>query len=253
MIDFLRAQPVVTLFLVLGLGYLIGRIRIAGISLGALTGTLLISLVLGRYGFRISEAAQAVGFALFIFAVGYQAGPHFVEILKTQGLRYLALSIIVAGLAYLTTVLAAALLDLPTGGAAGLFAGALTTTPALAAAQEAVRSGIAVIPEGLGREQVISNIGTSYAITYIVGTLGVIVALRLLPRVAGIDLAQEAQKMETASTTREATIQLQARAYRVASPEFCAAPLSELAKKYSDGLAVVRLRRDGQWTETTTD
>ena len=248
-IDFFRAQPVVTLFLVLGLGYLVGRIRIAGISLGALTGTLLISLVLGRYGFRISEAAQAVGFALFIFAVGYQAGPHFVEMLKTQGLRYLALSIIVAALAYLTTVLAGALLDLPTGGNAGLFAGALTTTPALAAAQEAVRSGIAVIPEGLSREQVISNIGTSYAITYIVGTLGVIVALRLLPRVAGIDLAQEAKKMETAST-REASIQLQARAYQVASPEFCAAPLSELSKKYSDGLAVVRLRRDGQWTET---
>ena len=247
-IEFFRTQPIVTLFLVLGLGQLVGRFRVAGITLGAVGGTLLISLVLGRYGFQITAAAQSVGFALFMFGLGHQAGPQFIEVLKTQGLRYLALSIVVAGIGYFITLFAGRLLDLPTGGAAGLFAGALTATPALAAAQEAVRSGIAAIPEGLTREEVIDNIGTSYAITYLVGTLGMIAAVRVLPRVLGIDLAQEAQKMDLASK-RDDPIQLQARAYRVASPEFCAAPLSELAIKYWDGLAVVRLRRDGQWID----
>ena len=147
-IEFFRTQPIVTLFLVLGLGHIVGRLRLAGVTLGALGGMLIISLVLGRYGFRITEAAQSIGFALFMFGLGYQAGPQFVQVLKTQGLRYLALSIVVAGIGYFVTVFAGRLLDLPTGGAAGLFAGALTATPALAAAQEAVRSGIAAIPEG---------------------------------------------------------------------------------------------------------
>ena len=248
-IEFFRTQPIVTLFLVLGLGHIVGRLRLAGVTLGALGGVLIISLVLGRYGFRITEAAQSIGFALFMFGLGYQAGPQFVQVLKTQGLRYLALSIVVAGIGYFVTMLASRLLDLPTGGAAGLFAGALTATPALAAAQEAVRSGIAAIPEGMAREEVITNIGTSYAITYIVGTLGMIAAVRILPRIVGIDLAQEARKMDAASK-RDDPVLLQARGYRVASPEFCAAPLSELAIKYWDGLAVVRLRRNGQWIDT---
>src|SRR5262245_6903357 len=95
-LDFLRGQPVITLFLALAAGYAIGRIKVDGFSFGSVAGTLFVSLVLGRYGFRISEGAQAVGFAMFIFAVGYQAGPRFIEVLRTQGLQSLALALFVA-------------------------------------------------------------------------------------------------------------------------------------------------------------
>ena len=64
LVEFLRGEPVITLFLSLGAGYLLGRIRVFGFSFGAVAGTLLVSLVLGRYGFRMSPGAQAVGFDL---------------------------------------------------------------------------------------------------------------------------------------------------------------------------------------------
>ena len=248
MLNFLRAQPVFTLFGVIGCGYLVGNIRIAGISLGAVTGTLLIGILLGRFGFRITPAAQAVGFAIFIFAVGYQAGPRFIEIVKSDGLRYLALAVVVVGIGVATALTAGWLLELPPGGTAGLMAGALTTTPALAAAQNAVRDGIAVLPAGASAEQVIGEIGTSYAIAYLVGMVVLILAIRLLPRVAGFDLAQEARKIELATSHRPIP-QLQARAYRVTNPSFLNRAIEELAGELWDGFAVVRLQREGQWRE----
>ena len=75
--DFLRAQPVFTLFLVLALGHLLGRLRIGPVSLGPVAGVLFVGLFFGHLGFTMTPGAQAVGFALFIFAVGYQAGPRW--------------------------------------------------------------------------------------------------------------------------------------------------------------------------------
>jgi putative transport protein len=246
MLEFLRGQPVITLFLALAAGYALGRIKVAGFTLGAVAGTLLVSLLLGRYGFRISAGAQAVAFALFIFAVGYQAGPRFIEVLKSQGVRYLALALVVAAIGVTTAVIAGKWLALPPGGTAGLLAGAMTTTPTLAAAQEAVRSGIVAIPADSSPEQVVTTIGTSYAITYIIGLIGVIMIVRLLPRILGIDLAAQARQLDAANHG-DAAVQLQARGYRVTRAEFCTPTIAELAGRFWDGMAVVRLRRAGDW------
>jgi AspT/YidE/YbjL antiporter-like protein len=75
LLELLHSQPVLTLFLILGMGYLIGAIRIGSFSLGPVAGVLFAGLFLGNFDFRISAGAQSVGFALFIFSVGYQAGP----------------------------------------------------------------------------------------------------------------------------------------------------------------------------------
>ncbi len=249
-VEFLRGQPVITLFLALGAGNLLGRIKIAGFSFGAVAGTLLVSLVLGNYGFRITDAAKSVGFAMFIFAVGYQAGPRFIEVLKTQGLQYFALALFVAGVGISIAVVAGQWLGLPFGGTAGLLAGAMTTTPTLAAAQEAVRSGIVAVPAGMTAEQVSTTIGTSYAITYIVGMLGVITGIKLLPRIAGINLEAEARTLDD-SAQRAGSMQLQTRGYRVTNAQYCELTIGELAKSLWDGLSVVRLRRAGEWVELT--
>ena len=84
-IELLRVQPVLTLFLILGVGYLIGAIRIGSFSLGPVAGVLFAGLFLGHFDFQMSAGAH-VGFALFIFSVGYQAGPRFFDVLRTDGL-----------------------------------------------------------------------------------------------------------------------------------------------------------------------
>jgi putative transport protein len=251
-LDFLRNNPVFTLFLVLGCGYLVGRLRVGPVALGPVAGALLVSLFLGQYGFKINPGAQSVGFALFIFAVGYQAGPRFFEVLRTQGLQYLLLALFVGGVGIVISIAAGKLLGLPYGGMAGLLAGAMTTTPTLAAAQEAVRSGIVDLPAGTTMDGVLATIASSYAITYVVGLLGIIATVRLLPRIVGIDLAAEAAQMEEAEK-EERGGQMQARAYRVTSADACQATIAELRSRLWDSLSVARLRREGQWIKPTDD
>lgn len=252
LLAFMRGNPVFMLFAVIGCGYLLGRIRLGPIVLGPVAGALIASLFLGQYGFRMNEGAQSVGFALFIFAVGYQAGPRFFEVLMTQGLQYLSLALFIAVVGVGVAAACGSILELPLGGTAGLLAGAMTTTPTLAAAQEAVRSGIVALPDGVTSDVVLSTIASSYAITYVVGLLGIIAAVRLLPHVLGIDLAAEAASMEQ-SEQEPGGGQLQARAYRITRPEICELTVAQLRARYWDSLAVVRLLRDGQWVTPRDD
>ena len=193
--EFLLAQPVLVFFLVLSVGYLIGRIKVYGISLGAVGGVLLAGLVFGHYGFSMQEGAQTFGFVLFIFCVGYQAGPQFFDVLMTNGLKYLSLALVVATTGFLLSITLADALDLEPGLAAGLMGGAMTTTPTLAAAQDAVRSGLIDIPAGYSSEQILINIGAGYALTYLFGLIGLIVLIRVLPSILNIDLPAEANKL----------------------------------------------------------
>ena len=66
--EFLRDQPVLVFFLVLSLGYMVGNIRVAGISLGSVGGVLLVGLLFGHLGFSMHAGAQTFGFAIFIFS-----------------------------------------------------------------------------------------------------------------------------------------------------------------------------------------
>ena len=247
LIAFFQGQPVITLFLLLGFGYLVGRIKVAGFAFGPVAGTLLVSLALGHLGFRISPGAQAVGFALFIFSIGYQAGPRFLEVLRSQGTRYFALALFVAVIGFVITWAAGKLLSLPPGANAGLFAGGFTSSPMLAAAQQAARSGLIALPAGWTADRVVASIGTSYAIAYVVGTIGVIALISVLPKLIGLDLEAESRRLDAATTNPEALEPLQARAYRVENDEFCRPTIAELAARLWDGFSAVRIRRDLAW------
>ena len=88
--------------------------------------------------------------------------------------------------------------------------------------------------------------GSCYAITYVVGTIGIIAIVSVLPRLVGLDLEAEARRLEAAVDTQ--TVEpLQARAYRVENDEFCRATITELAQRLWDSLSIVRIRRDRSW------
>ena len=96
LLELLRTSGVAVLFVVLGLGFLIGRFGLRGFSLGPVAGVLLAGLVFGHFGFTVSGALQSFGFAMFIFCVGYQAGPRFIDVMLADGPKYLALALVVA-------------------------------------------------------------------------------------------------------------------------------------------------------------
>ncbi len=244
--DFLRAQPVFTLFLVLALGHLLGRLRIGPVSLGPVAGVLFVGLFFGHLGFTMTPGAQAVGFALFIFAVGYQAGPRFFDVLREDGLRYLALAAVVAGSGVAIAATAASIAGFEFGSVAGLLAGGLTSSPTLAAAQEGVRNGNVLLPAGVSADQAIDNIVTGYAITYIFGLTGLIIIIKVLPRMLGMDLARAAREVsagdQQASASTEHVIVF--RAWRVVDPAIAARPKEEFVQRW-DQFSSVRIKRDG--------
>ena len=248
LIDTLQAQPVLVLFVVLGFGYLIGGIGIRGFSLGPVAGVLFAGIFLGHFDIRMDPGAQAVGFALFIFSVGHQAGPRFFDVLRTDGLRYFILAVVVAATGFGVAVALANLLSLPAGTAGGLLSGGLTSSPTLAAAQEAIRSGRIEAPEGMTADDMLGNVATGYAITYIFGLAGLIAIIKLLPRLLGINLAEEAKKLENDNDSGVETepANISAREYRVTNEELTGIDAEELREKYWDKTSVVRVRRDGK-------
>ncbi|MHC4410174.1 MAG: aspartate:alanine exchanger family transporter, partial [Planctomycetota bacterium] len=244
----LQAQPVLTLFLLLGLGYLISRLRIGSFSLGPVAGVLFAGHFFGHHGFEMSAGAQALGFALFIFSVGYQAGPRFFDVLMTDGLKYFLLALVIALSGFLMASSGARLLDVAPGTSAGLLAGGLTSSPTLAAAQEAVRAGTITPPQGFTADEMIGNITTGYAITYIFGLAGLILIIKLLPGLLGIDLQVDARRLEQAEAAgapvEPANVAL--RVYEITNEAITRVSFGELRERYWDRLAVVRLRRDGE-------
>ncbi len=246
-LETLRAQPVLTLFLILGTGYLIGNIRIGSFSLGPVAGVLFAGLFLGHFDFRMNAGVMSVGFALFIFSVGYQAGPKFFDVLKKDGLKYFLLAIVIAGSGFTVALIAAKLLSLEPGTSAGLLAGGLTSSPTLAAAQDALRTGQVTPPDGVTADEMIGNVSTGYAITYIFGLAGLIATIKLFPQILGIDLAKEAKALEIEDESRAASkpTNVSARIYRVSNEEFTKIPIKQLRDEYWDKTSIVKVKRDG--------
>ena len=186
--ELLRGNGLLLLFIVIGLGCLIGNIKIFGIPAGPTIGVLLAGLFFGHYGLSINKGVGSFGFALFIFSVGIQAGPSFFSAFREDGPKYIALAALVAISGFLLAWSISRALGFENGFDAGLLAGALTSTPTLAGAQDAVQSGLAAIPAGMDEEKVMENIGVGYALTYLIGTVIVIMIVRYMPRFLGLDL-----------------------------------------------------------------
>ena len=87
LVEILRNQPEIALFLVLAIGHAVGQIRFGPIQLGGICGTLIAALVIGQLGIHVDDSVKNVFFMLFIFALGYAGGPQFFANLDAKGLR----------------------------------------------------------------------------------------------------------------------------------------------------------------------
>jgi putative transport protein len=240
------------LFTVLAFGLMLGKLSIRGIVLGPTPGVLLVALLFGHWGFDIEFNTESIGFMLFIFCVGVEAGPNFFSGFAQDGLRYVCLAVVVALSGIAAALGAAEFLDLDRGLAAGLLAGSLTSSPTLAGAQGAVvRMADQLGPEG--RDALIAQISVGYAITYVVGLLALLAIIQLLPRVLRLDLAASAREVATERGImdgRRRTIRTPIiRAYKVtpdAAANIDSRTLREIGVWEQFGLSVDRVKRDGE-------
>ena len=240
----LRDNQALLFFVVLGFGYLLGKIKIKGFEFGPVAGVLFVGLVFGHYGYGNDLPVQSIGFMMFIFSVGVQAGPRFFSVLLQDGLRYFILALVVAVSGFAVATVTTQIFALEPGSSAGVLAGALTTTPTLAAAEDAIRSGTILPPDGFSKEMMLSNIMTGYAITYLFGLIGLILLIRLIPIVTKIDLAAEARALGSgdAGTTgnQMADIgKIVTRAFLVQKEDFVGTPLGS----FKDDIGAVTMHK----------
>jgi putative transport protein len=242
---------ILLLFLVLAIGFTVGKIRLAGVKAGSTIGVLIAGLVFGHFGFKIDPMIGSIGFSLFIFSVGLQAGPSFFSVLMRDGPKYLALAVVVAAAGLGTAVLLAQVMGFDPGLGAGMLAGALTSTPSLAGAQDAYLSGLGNLRDTtLSVEQAIQNVNVGYALTYLGGTAGVILFVTHFPRLMGIDIKKEANRLakergllgkrKTGSRSEDAFPII--RAYRVL-PETAGKTLRQRAAEFGNTGNALRIRR----------
>lgn len=202
--ELLAAQPFMAIFFVLGLGYLAGRISLGFFSLGSTAGSLLLALIVGSLGFTVAEVRFVVPdlvgtifLSLFTYAIGLRVGPLFVEGLRREGMQLIVLVMVTTTVAFAFAFFGSRLLGLPPGYAPGLLSGANTISAVMGVATAAVDNGLFVVPEGLTNEAVKANIAAGYSLSYILSVLSIVLLVRNLPGMFGIDpvaAAREAEK-----------------------------------------------------------
>ena len=190
----LQAHPEIAFFLVLGLGYLFGKIALGSFKLGAVTGTLLAGVLVGQLGVSLPNEVKQCFFLLFLFSIGFRTGPQFFRGLKSDGLAHAALAAIVATTGLVVAFIVAKAFGYDAGTAAGLVAGALTESATIGTAMDAISRLDLSTAE---RAALANNIPVAFAVTYLVGVIGAAWVLsQLAPRLLRVDLAEECRKLE---------------------------------------------------------
>lgn len=184
------AHAVLVISLVGAFGLALGSIRIFGINLG-IAGVLFVGLLFGHFQLTLSdhviEFIRDFGLILFVYTIGMQVGPGFIASFKKEGLP---LNMMAAGVVLLGAIITIALShfgNIAMPAAIGMFSGATTNTPSLAAAQQALND----IP-GIS-EELVKLPALGYAVAYPFGIIGIILTMIFIRVVFGINPQKEAE------------------------------------------------------------
>lgn len=194
LVETLRQNPEIAIFLALALGFLIGGVKIGKFSLGNVTGVLLAGVLIGQLNITISPNVKSVFFLMFLFAVGYGVGPQFFRGLKSDGLPQVFFAIILCVACLLSAFIAAKAAGYSMGQAAGLLSGACTISAVLGVASDTMGQ-IGLTPDQ--HKAMVDSMPVAYAVTYLFGTAGSAWFLASIgPKLLRVDLAKECAEYE---------------------------------------------------------
>ena len=194
LVETLRGNPELAIFLALGAGYWVGAIKFGSFSLGSVTGTLLAGILVGQLGIEISPQVKSVFFMLFLFAVGYGVGPQFVRGVAKDGVPQALFAVVICLLVLACVVVASVIAGYDPGFAAGLHAGSQTISASIGLATDAING---LDASAADKQAMANHIPVAYAVTYIWGTVGTGWILATLgPKLLRVDLAAECRRYE---------------------------------------------------------
>ena len=213
-----------SLFLIVALGFMLGRIKIRGLSLDV-SAVIFIALLFGHFGVIIPKELGNFGLVLFIFTIGIQAGPGFFDSFRSKGKTLILITMLIICSACLTAVGLKYAFDIDTPSIVGLIAGALTSTPGLAVAIDSTNSPLASI---------------AYGIAYPFGVIGVILFVKLLPKIMRV----EARRLEI--ERRGQFPELTTCIYRVTNSHVFNRNLMQINARGMTGAVISRLKHNDE-------
>ncbi|MEZ4646593.1 MAG: aspartate:alanine exchanger family transporter [Chloroflexota bacterium] len=247
MIQILIDNPLLLLFIVLAVGYAIGRIKIKGSSLGV-AAVLFVGLAAGALhpDLELPDIIFLLGLVIFVYTIGLSSGPGFFSSFRRKGLRDNLFVVGMLTLAALITIAAHFILGLKATITAGMFAGSLTNTPALAGLLDTIRN---TAPAGQ-LDQLLTEPVIGYSVAYPMGVLGMILAVAIMQRLFKVNYSVEAKKMGGFHLVEQ---DLYTQTVRVTRSETVGASLRELRQQYNWNVVFGRLQRGNEISLATGD
>jgi len=262
---YLGENPFVFLFIALGVGYPLGRVKVGGISLGAVAGTLVVGIALALsgsaiYGVHIDVPGlvKDIFLMFFMYALGMKVGPQFFSGLARGGLDFVMIGLIccfaLVGIAFF----GGRLVGLEPGYSVGIISGAYTVTAVMGVAQSAIDGGAFTLPAGMTADQVSANMAAGYAVSYVLSSLFTILLIKYLPAMFGHDPVKSAKEAEAAlaggvesgalpGTAGAGSLGFtgeQIRSYKVEHQELAGQSVQDLYKKYPRAAVLMVVRGD---------
>ena len=259
---YLIANPVISIFVCLALGYLIGKLKIKSFTIGATVGTLLVGLLIslvfkGAGTYQIDGTVKTIFFSLFIFAIGYEVGPSFFASLKSSGLKIIILSLFFAVAAFVVSIVLFKAFGIGAGEAGGILTGSLTQSAILGTADSTMKGMLS----GTELKTAESQMAIAYALTYVFGTVGVVVFLKNgAAKLIGVNLTDTVKKKIDQTNFHESSSEntvvgnIKARAFCIENgAEFIGKTIGSVEEQYGDDLTITQIIRKGKKVNLASD
>lgn len=243
--QFLADNPYILLFFTVGMAVFVGKFAVKGYGLGMVAAAVVVGAALATwastYGVKLQldNFAKSLFYYLFMYGVGLRVGPAFFNSLKKDGITFTILAVICSVLGLALVVLMTKWFALPAGSAGGILAGSQTMSAAIGTAEMAMEQGAYKVPAGTTAEQVSGMIALGYGVTYIWGTVGIILICKYLPRWWGVDARKAAREYEEAHGVRNVDDAALTgyrggglRAYRLDNPQTAGQSIAQFRQTY---------------------
>ncbi len=183
---FLTENPLLLLFLVVSIGYLVGNIKVKGTGLGT-AAVLFVGLAFGAMNpdFNVPDIIFQIGIVFFVYTVGLRSGPAFFDSFRKNGWRDISFVMLMLGLSALVTIVIYFVMDFDKATIVGMYSGSSTNTTALAGVIDMVNL------KEKGNPVTINHLVVGYTFSYPMGVLGVMIAIKIMERFLKIDYQAE--------------------------------------------------------------
>ena len=240
MVQSFLESPLLLLFVVIGIGYALGNIAIKGAKLGV-AAVLFVGLAFGALdpNLMVPDVIVTLGLSIFVYSIGISSGPSFFRTLAKRGARDISFSIIALLVFFILTMAAFYILGINKATAAGLLAGSVTSTPALAGILDIVNTAS---PGKYDKELFSDSAVIGYSLAYPMGVIGVMIAYNIFQRLFKVDLTQEQNDLQKEYPV---SMKIDRKTIEITQPEIEGLQVRELFNRYHRRLVFGRMSRNG--------